>query len=69
LTEFPDQQCNRSVRYFLWVLGELAEKAGIVVRVEAALVGPSGSGSIMEFCGDAQRADAVTGSQRITDLL
>jgi hypothetical protein len=67
--QFPSQQFQRSLRQLFGVLLKLPIEAGIVVCIDAALERSSVNGPIKEPRRDTQRANAITGRPRGTDLV
>ena len=67
--EPPCQHVNRVLDYLLWVLAKLPIKAGVIVRVHAALENFGFIRPIKEPRRDPQRADLVTGSPSSTDFV
>ena len=59
--------CSRSK--FFWVFAYLAIKVWMNIRVQAALVGQRIERAVVKISSDAQRADVIACSQRLTNLL
>ena len=59
--------CSRSK--FFWVFAYLAIKAWMNIRVQAALVSQRIGRAVVKIASDAQRADLIACSQRLTNLL
>jgi hypothetical protein len=68
-TETPYQRLKRIPHYLLRVLAELAVKLRVIVRIHPTLKHLRGGRPIKELSGDAQCADAITGSPCGTDFV